>query len=84
MFARQYSLFLTLVQFGGYTCFVVAQRGVAFGALGASKRPSTVPFRYSLGLAVSQALMQAFSNLAMQVRCLTRPYSFCVLVLCGM
>jgi hypothetical protein len=70
LFARQYSLFLTLVQFGGYTCFVMAQRGMVFRASVSSsptKRTPTVPLRYSLGLAVSQALMQAFSNLAMQV-----------------
>jgi len=49
----------------------MAQRGMVFRTSVSSsptKRIATVPFRYSLGLAVSQALMQAFSNLAMQVK----------------
>ena len=61
LFARQYGLFLTLVQFLGYTFFATLQR-----LHKGDRRRHTIPLSYCAGLAVSQASMQGLSNVAMR------------------
>mmetsp|Transcript_18604 Transcript_18604/g.22063 ORF Transcript_18604/g.22063 Transcript_18604/m.22063 type:complete len:412 (+) Transcript_18604:95-1330(+) len=60
LFERQYALFLTFAQFLGYTIFAALQR-MHFGSCGRR----TIPTKYCIGLAISQAAMQTFSNMAM-------------------
>jgi len=60
VFERRFSLFVTLLQFGGYTFFAF----ILWASREGTK--SNVPVMYSVVLAVLQASMQGLSNLSMR------------------
>uniref|UniRef100_A0A7S2W4R9 Sugar phosphate transporter domain-containing protein n=1 Tax=Rhizochromulina marina TaxID=1034831 RepID=A0A7S2W4R9_9STRA len=60
LFNRQFSLFVTLLQFCGYTFFAFLQW------VGRDSKSNTVPIVYGITLAILQASMQGLSNLSMR------------------
>lgn len=60
IFERKFGLFVTLLQFGGYTFFAFLQW------LSRETKHSSLPIAYCVSLAVLQASMQGLSNLSIK------------------
>ena len=60
IFERRFGLFVTLLQFGGYTFFAFLQW------LSRETKHSSLPMSYCVSLAVLQASMQGLSNLSIK------------------